>query len=60
MTVSHVLSMLCEDICVVFPFEASMLPGKWHVMWDVTDYRVRERNKFEMVVHMFCIMFYEI
>ena len=43
-TVSFVLSLLSEDVCVVFSFEASMLSGSG-------DY------KCNGAIIMFCVMF---
>ena len=39
-TVSLVLSVLNEDVCVVFSFETSMLYGRCHVKWNGYDKRV--------------------
>ena len=41
LTVSLVLSVMSEDVCVVFSFESSMLYSKWHVKWNLSDKRVR-------------------
>ena len=32
-------SVLSEDVCVAFSFEAVMLHGGWHVKWNVSDKR---------------------
>ena len=41
LTVSLVLSVLSEDVCVAFSFESSMLYGKWQVECNLSDKRVR-------------------
>ena len=49
LTVSLVLSVLSEDVCVAFSFESSMLYSKWHVKLNMSDMRVRVNRKCEMV-----------
>ena len=47
--VSHVLFDFSEDVCVALSFKASMLYGRWHVRWNVSDKRVRVKCKRGMV-----------
>jgi hypothetical protein len=39
------LLVLCKDVRVASSFEASMLSVGWHVLWNVTDKRVRVKYK---------------
>ena len=39
-TISLVLSVLSEEVCVAFSFETSICYGRWHVKWNVSDQRV--------------------
>ena len=45
LTVSLVLSVLSEDACVAFSFEASILHGRWHIKWNVSNQRVQVNCK---------------
>ena len=47
--VSLVLSVFNEDVCVAFSFEASMLYGRRHVKWNVSDQRVQVNCKLGMI-----------